>query len=152
MDQARAKTCCVEQTTVQRGTDRARHASHYKESEREGEDCEIALAGEDYGQEAAVGRDIEFADGDAAEDWLRRGREDGDVSRVFLCGELGNIYPDEVAGFSFDGAFQHDAIFVGGPMENAEANAEADEMIGSSEVANLQDFSVNKIGRFFAAG
>jgi len=34
----------------------------YEESEREGEDYEIALAGEDYGQEAAVGRDVEFAD------------------------------------------------------------------------------------------
>ena len=61
---------------------------------------------------------------------MRRGCEDGDVFEVFLCGELRNIYPDDVAGFSFYGAFQHDAIFVGGPMENAQTHAEADEVIG----------------------
>ena len=72
--------------------------------QREGKDHEIALAGEDYGQEAAVRRDIELADRDATEDWLRRGCKDEDVFDVFLCGELGNIYPDEVSGFSFDGA------------------------------------------------
>ena len=76
----------------------------YEESQREGEHDKVAFAGKDYGQEAAVGRDIEFADRDAAEDWLRRGCEDGDVFDIFLCGGLGNIYPDDVAGFSFDGA------------------------------------------------
>jgi len=83
---------------------------------------------------------------------LRRGCEDGDVFDVFLCGELGNIYPNKVAGFSFDGAFQHDAVFFGGPVEDSEADAEANEMIGGGEVTNLQDFSVNEIRRFFAAG
>ncbi len=40
---------------------------------REREDIEIALAGEDDGEEAAVGRDGEFAEREAVEDWLRRG-------------------------------------------------------------------------------
>ena len=62
--------------------------------QRQGEDLEIAFAGEDYGQEAAVGGDVEFADGDAAEDWLRCWREDGNVVAGFLRGELGNINPD----------------------------------------------------------
>jgi hypothetical protein len=124
----------------------------YKASQREREDDQIALAGEHYGQEAAVGRDIEFANRNAAEDWLRRGCEDGHVLAGFLRGKLGNIYPDDVAGFSFDGAFQHDAIFVGGPMETAEAHAEADEVIRSGEVADLQNFSVDEVRHFFAAG
>ena len=77
----------------------------YEESQREREDYQIAFAGEDYGQESAVGRDIEFANGDASEDWLRRGCEGGDVFGVFLCGELRNIYPRQVAGFPLHGAF-----------------------------------------------
>ncbi len=86
------------------------------------------------------------------EEWLRSGLEDGDVFAGLLRGELGNGDPDEVAGFSFDGALEHDAIFVGRPMEDAEADAEADEMIGSGEVANFQHFSVDEIRHFSAAG
>ena len=124
----------------------------YEESQREGEHHKVAFAGEDYGQEAAVRRDIEFADRDAAEDWLRRGCENGDVFDVFLRRELGNIYPHDVAGFSFDGAFQKDAIFLGRPMENAQAYAQADEVIGRGQVANFQDFSVDEIRYLFSAG
>jgi hypothetical protein len=133
------------------GSPGTRAARRWKESPREREDHQIAFAGEDYGQEAAVGRDIELANGDAAKDWLRRGCEDGHVLAGFLRGKLGNIYPYEVAGFSFDGAFQHDAIFVGGPMENAEAHAEPDEVIRSGEVADLQNFSVDEIRHFLCA-
>jgi hypothetical protein len=134
--------------TVRPGT---RAARRWEQSPREREDHQIAFTGEDYGQEAAVGRDIELANGDAAENWLRRGCEDGHVFAGFLRGELGNTYPYEVAGFSFDGAFQHDAIFVGGPMKNTEAHAEPDEVIRSGEVADLQNFSIDEIRHFFAA-
>ena len=94
------------------------------------EDFEIAFAGEDHRQEAAVGRDVELADRDTAEDWLRCWCEDGSFFGVFLREEHGNINPDQVAGFSFDGALEHDAVFVGRPMENAEAYTEADEVVG----------------------
>jgi len=70
-----------------------------------GEEFQVAFAGENYGEEAAVGGDVEFADGDAVEDGLRRGLEDGNFLAGFLCGELGKRDPDQVAGFSFDGAF-----------------------------------------------
>src|ERR1700722_7898871 len=85
-------------------------------SVRERKDYQIAFAREDDGQETAVGGDVEFADRDAAENWLRRRREDRDVFEVFLGSENGNIDPDEIAGFSFGGALQHDAVFVGGPV------------------------------------
>lgn len=38
------------------------------------------------------------------EDGLRRGLEDGDGFAGFLGRDLGNVNPDDVAGFSFDGA------------------------------------------------
>ena len=86
------------------------------------------------------------------EERLRRGLENGDGIAGFLRGEFGKGDPDEVAGFSFDSALEHDAIFVGRPMENAEAHAQVDKVIRSGEVANLQHFSVDEIGDFFAAG
>lgn len=115
------------------------------------EDLEIALAREDDGEEAAVWGDVEFADGNAAEDWLRRWCEDRDVFAGCLRGELRNIYPDQVTGFSFYRALEHDAIFVGGPVENAEAHAKAHEVIGGGEVANFENFSINEVGGFLAA-
>ena len=42
--------------------------------------------------------------------------------------------------------------FVGRPMENAEADAQAHEMIGSGEVANFENLAVDEIRHFFAAG
>ena len=117
-----------------------------------GEDLEVAFAGEDDREEAAVGGDIELADGDAVEEWLRRGREDRDVFEVLLCSENGNIDPDEIAGFSFDGALEHDAVFVGGPVKNTEAYAQADEIIGDGEVPHFQNFAVDEVSDFFAAG
>jgi len=128
---------------------RARHAVPLQ---RKGEDCQVAFAGEDNGQEAAVEGDVEFANGEAVEERLRRGLENGDGIAGFLRGEFGKGDPDEVAGFSFDSALEHDAIFVGRPMENAEAHAQVDKVIRSGEVANLQHFSVDEIGDFFAAG
>jgi len=117
----------------------------------EGEDCEIAFAGEDDGEEAPVGRDVEFANGEAVEEWLRSGLQDGDGVAGFLRGELRNGDPDHVAGFSFDGALEHDAIFVSRPMENAEAYAQADEVVGGGEIANFQHFLIDEICDLFSA-
>lgn len=117
----------------------------------QGVDCEIAFAREDYGEEAAVGRNVEFANGEAVEERLRSRLHDGDGIAGFLRGQFGNADPDDIAGFSFDGAFEHDAIFVGGPMENAEAYAQANEAIGSGEIANFQHFLVDEIRDLFAA-
>src|SRR5271170_5087540 len=117
----------------------------------EGEDCEIAFAGEDDGEEAAVGGDVEFTNGEAVEERLRGGLQDGDGIAGFSRGELGNGDPDDIAGFSFHGALEHDAIFVSGPMENAEAYAQADEVIGGGEIANFQHFLVDEIGDLFTA-
>lgn len=118
----------------------------------QGEDGKVAFAGEDYAEEVAVGGDVEFADGEAVEERLRRRLKDGYGSAGLLRGESGNDDPDEVAGFSFEGALEQDAIFVGSPMENAEAHAEADEVIGGGEVANFQDFLVDEVRHSFAAG
>lgn len=51
-----------------------------------GEDCEIAFAGEDDGEEAAVGRDVEFANGETVEERLRSGLHYGDGIAGFLRG------------------------------------------------------------------
>lgn len=85
-------------------------------------------------------------------DGLRGGLEDGNVFSGFLRGKRRDVYPDDVAGFSFDCAFEQDAIFVGAPVENAEAYAQTDEMIEGGEVADFEDFAVDEIGDFFAAG
>ena len=62
--------------------------------QREGEDFQVALAGQDYGQEAAVGGNVKFAEREAVEDGLRRGREDGNFRARFLRGQRGNVDPD----------------------------------------------------------
>ena len=121
-------------------------------SEGEGEEFEVAFAGEDDGEEAAVGGDAEFSDGDAVEDGARGGLEDGNVDAGFLREKRWDGDPDEVAGFSFDGAFEHDAVFVGRPMEHAEADTKTYEMVGSGEIAYFEDFSVDKVGDSPAAG
>jgi len=118
----------------------------------EGEDLEVAAAGEDDGEEAAVAGETEFADGDAVEKNARSGLGDGDglargVSSEGRDGKLG-----EVGGFLFDGAFEVDAGFIGGPLENAKANAEACDFVGSGEVANFEDFLVEVVGDFGAGG
>jgi hypothetical protein len=117
----------------------------------EGEDCQVAFAGEDDAEEAAVGRDVEFANGEAVEERLRSGLHDGDSIAGFLRGQRGNTDPDHIAGLSFDGALEHDAIFASRPVENAEPYAQADEVIGGGEIANFQHFLVDEICDLFAA-
>ena len=113
---------------------------------------EVAAAGEDDGEEAAVVGETEFADGDAVEKDAGRGLGDGNglsrgVSSEWRDGELG-----EVGGFFFDGAFKVDAGFIGGPLEDAKANAEAGDFVGSGEVANFEDFLVEIVSDFGAGG
>ena len=43
------------------------------------EEFEVTFAREDNGEEAAVGRDAEFSDGNTVEDGARRGLQDGYV-------------------------------------------------------------------------
>ena len=50
--------------------------------ELEAEDLEVALAGEDYGEEAAVGGEGVFADGEAVEKDAGLGFEDGDFGEI----------------------------------------------------------------------
>jgi len=71
----------------------------------EGEDLEVALAGEDYAEEAAVGGEGVFSDGEAVEEHAGLGFEDGDLGVGRIGAEFGDAKADEVGGFFFDGAF-----------------------------------------------
>src|SRR6202521_597656 len=121
----------------------------------EGEDEEVALAGGDNGEEAAVGGDGEVAEGEAVEDGCGNGLAHGDVL-VWGVGRYGRegreIDPDQVAGFFFDGAFQEDTGFVGGPLKQTETNTHAGDAIRCSQVAHLKNFLVNVVGDCFCAG
>ena len=116
------------------------------------EDEEAALARDDDGEEAAVGRDGEVAEGEAVKDGGGDGLRDGNVLAGRVGAERREVDPDEVAGFFLDGALEENARFVGWPAEDAETDANAREKIGRSEIANFQNFLVNKIGNFLAAG
>ena len=118
----------------------------------EGEDEEVAFAGSDDAEKAAVRRDGEIAEGDVVEDGLGRGLENGNVFAGLSCGERGDGNPDDVGGFSFGGALKQDAVFVRSPLNCAKADAQAGDVIGSGEVANLEDFAINEISDFSAAG
>ena len=85
------------------------------------------------------------------EERLRRGLHDGNGIAWFLSGQVRNGDPDHVARLSFDGALEHDAIFVSRPMENAETYAQANEVIGGGEIANFQHFLVDEIRDLFTA-
>src|SRR6266436_1930032 len=62
------------------------------------------------------------------------------------------VDPHEIAGFFFERAFEEDARLVGRPAKDAEADANAGYAIGRSEIANLEDFLVQEIRDFLAAG
>ena len=113
---------------------------------------EVAAAGEDDGEEASVAGEAEFTDGDAVEKDARGGLGDGDgLSRgVGNKGRNGEFR--EVGGFFFESALEIDARFIGGPLENAKADAEASDSVGSGEVANFEDFLVEIVGDFGAGG
>ncbi len=118
---------------------------------REGEDEEVALTGGDHGEKAAVGRNGEIAEGEAVKDGTRKRLGDGDFFAGLCNGERRNVNPHDVAGFFFEGAFEEDAIFVRGPLKNSNPDAEAGDMIRRGKVANLEDFSINKVSGLFSA-
>ncbi|HYW82655.1 MAG TPA: hypothetical protein VFB30_05340, partial [Spirochaetia bacterium] len=113
---------------------------------------EVAAAGEDDGKEAAVAGEAEFADGDAVEKDARRGLGDGDGLPRGVGDQGRNREFREVGGFFFEGALEVNAGFIRGPLENAEANAEAGDFVGSGEVANFEDFLVEIVGDLGARG
>lgn len=117
----------------------------------EGEEFEVPFAGEDNGEEAAIGGDAEFSDGDTVENGARVGLEDGDVFAGWLRQKRWEGDPDEVAGFSLDSTLEQNAGFVERPAEDTEANAKANKIIGESEVADFEDFAVDEVSDFFAA-
>ena len=80
---------------------------------REGKDEEAALAGDNNGEEAAVGRNGEVAKGESVKDGGGDGLRDGDVLAESVGAERREVDPNEVAGFFFDGALEEDARFVG---------------------------------------
>ena len=80
---------------------------------RKGEDEEATLAGDDDGEEAAVGRNGEIAEGKAVKDRRRDGLRDRDVLAGSVGAERRQFDPDEVAGLFLDGALEKDARFVG---------------------------------------
>src|ERR1700687_2580663 len=116
------------------------------------EDEEIAFAGNDDGEGAAVGRDGEIAEAEAVKDGDGRGLRDRNFMVRGDRRERRKIDPDEIAGFFLEGAFEEDARFVGRPAKDAEANAKTGHAIERREIANFENFLVNEIGDFFAAG
>ena len=72
-------------------------------SAREWEYEEAALAGDDDGEEAAVGRNGEVAKGEAVKDGGGDGLRDGDVLAGRVGAERREVDPDEVAGFFLQG-------------------------------------------------
>ena len=99
---------------------------------RKREEEEIVLSGGDDGEEAAVGGNGEVAKGQVVEDGLRGGLENGNVLAGLLDGERGDVDPNDVAGFSFGSALEEDAVSIGRPLQRAEADTKANEMIGSA--------------------
>ena len=114
----------------------------------EAEDLEVAFAGEDDGEKAAVGGEGVFADGEAVEKLAGFRLEDGDGLVAVEGGEAGNAEADEVRGFFFDGALDVDFGFVGVPLKDAQADAHAGDASGMFEVADFQNFTIDKIGNF----
>jgi len=120
-------------------------------SARKRKDQEVVFAGGDHTEEAPVRGDSEFAERQVVK--KRHGRRLHDGGRFFggRGGERREIDPNEVAGFFFRGAFEENAIFIWRPLECAEADANARNAIGNSEVADFQDFIVDVVRAEFSA-
>ena len=139
-------------TEVTEGRTQSAQRQEGAKRESKGEDLEVAAAGEDDGEEAAVAGEAEFADGDAVEkdaggrlgdgDGLSRGVSDHGRNREFR----------EIGGFFFEGALEIDAGFIGGPLDDTETNAEAGNFARSGEIAHFEDFLVEIVGDFGAGG
>ncbi len=70
---------------------------------------EVAFAGDDDAEEAAVGRKGKFAETEPVKNGNGRGLRDGNVFVGCDGGEGRNRKPDDVAGFFFDGALEENA-------------------------------------------
>ena len=113
---------------------------------------EVAFAGEDDGEETAVARKAEFADGDAVEKDTRRRLVDGDGLPRGVGDKRRDRKFREVGGFFFDRPLEVDTGFIGGPLDDAEANAETGNLAGSGEVANFEDLLIEIVGDFGTSG
>ena len=82
----------------------------------------------------------------------RRGLRNGDFFVGSVRGERWNREPHDVAGFFFDGALKEDAGAVSGPARDAEAYANASELIRMREAADFEDFAVDEVSGFGAVG
>src|SRR5258708_17222247 len=110
--------------------------------ELEGEDLEVALAGEHYAEEAAVGGEGVFADGEAVEEHAGLGFEDGDFGARWIGAEFRDLEGDEVGGFFFDGAFQVEACLVRRPMGDSQSYRPAGGTPWRCKIAWFQVFLV----------
>ena len=112
---------------------------------------EVALAGEDYAEEAAVGGEGIFADGEAVKEDARLWFEDGNFGVGRVGAEFRDAEGDEVGGFFFEGAFQIELGFIGGPLKDAEADTHAGNANGRGEIADFENFLVDEVGDARAA-
>src|SRR5690348_12873228 len=78
-------------------------------SSGEGEDEEVAFAGDDHGYGVAVGGDGKFAEREAVKNGYGRGLRNGDFFFGVDGGEWRDRNPDDVAGFLFKSALEEDA-------------------------------------------
>lgn len=118
----------------------------------EGEDLEVAFAGEDYGEETAVGGEAVFTDGEAVEEHAGFRFNDRDFGVGRIGAKLGDAHGDEVGGFFLDRALEIEARLVVGPLEDTEPNTQPGDADGDGEIADFENFLIEKIGDFGAAG
>src|ERR1700694_3221832 len=118
---------------------------------RQGEDEEIALAGDDDGEGGAIGRNGEIAEAKAVKNGAGLRLRNWNFLAGGRRGEGRKRDPDKITGFFFDGALEEDTRFVWRPAKDAKANAKARNMIGRSDVANFKDFLVDEISDLFPA-
>ncbi len=119
---------------------------------REGEDEEVALAGDDDAEEAAVGRNGKFAEAKPVENGNGRGLRNGDFFVGRDVGERRNGEPNDVAGFFLGRTLEEDARSVGSPAIDTEANAHASELIGMGKAADFENFAVDEVRGHGAIG
>lgn len=119
---------------------------------REGEDEQVAFAGDDDGEEAAVRGNGKFAESKAVKNGHRSGLSDRDFLVGRNRGERRDGEPNDVAGFFFERAFEENAGAVDGPSKDAEADANTRKLIGMQEAADFEDLAINEIRGHGAIG
>jgi len=118
----------------------------------EREDLEVALAGEDYAEEAAVGGERVFADGKAVEEDAWFGFEYGNFGVGWIGTEFGDAKGDQVGRIFFRVCVLDRVatrrLTTGGHRGRC-ACGDAD---GSGEVADFEDFLIEEVRDARAAG